>query len=72
MRFVDTETGEIQEAHIFVATPDTSNYTNAEADWAEDLPNWIVGNEAAFAYFGGVTGIIVPDNTKVFITAFSL
>ena len=65
VRVVDTETGEIQEAHIFVATLGASNYTYAEAHRAEDLPNWITGHVAAFSYFGGVPEIVTPDNPKV-------
>jgi len=65
VRVVDPETGEIQEAHIFIAVLGASNYTYAEAHRAEDLPNWIAGHVAAFAYFGGVSEIVVPDNPKV-------
>lgn len=61
---LDRQTGEIQEAHIFVATLGASSYTYAEAQWAEDLPNWIGGHVRALAFFGGVPEIIVPDNTK--------
>ncbi len=65
VRVVDPETGEIQEAHIFVATLGASSYTYTEAHWAEDLPNWIAGHVAAFGYFGGVPEIVTPDNPKV-------
>jgi len=65
MRVVDLETGEIRQAHIFVATLGASSYTYAEAHWAEDLPNWICGHVRALAFFGGVPEIIIPDNPKV-------
>ena len=61
---IDPETGEIRQAHIFVATLGASNYTYAEAQWAEDLPNWIGGHVRAFAFLGGVPEIVVPDNPK--------
>ena len=64
VRIVDPGTGEIREAHIFVATLGASSYTYAEAHWAEDLPNWIGGHVRALAFFGGVPEILVPDNTK--------
>lgn len=65
---VDPATGEIREAHIFVATLGASSYTYAEAHWAEDLPNWIGGHVRALAFFGGVPELIVPDNTKTGVT----
>lgn len=65
VRIVDPETGEIREVHIFVATMGASSYTYAEAQWTEDLPNWIGGHVRALDFFGGVPEIIVPDNPKV-------
>ncbi len=65
VRIVNPETGEIREAHIFVAVLGASSYTYAEAQWAEDLPNWIGGHVRALAFFGGVPEIIIPDNPKV-------
>lgn len=62
---IDPKTGEIRQAHIFVATLAASSYTYAEAQWAEDLPNWIGGHVRALAFFGGVPEIITPDNPKV-------
>jgi len=64
VRIVNPRTGEIREAHIFVATLGASSYTYAEAHRAEDLPNWIGGHVRALAFFGGVPEILVPDNTK--------
>ena len=64
VRLIDPETGEIREAHIFVATLGASNYTYTEAQWTQELSNWIGGHVRAFAFFGGVPEIVVPDNTK--------
>ncbi|MFH1313099.1 MAG: IS21 family transposase, partial [Candidatus Eisenbacteria bacterium] len=65
VRIVNPKTGEIREAHIFVAVLGASNYSYAEAQWAEDLPNWIGGHVRALDFFGGVPEIIIPDNPKV-------
>jgi transposase len=73
---VDLATGEIRQAHIFVAVLGASSYasgraagyTYAEAQWAQDLPNWIGGHVRALAFFGGVPEIIVPDNTTTGVT----
>ncbi len=64
VRIVNPKTGEIREAHIFVAVLGASNYSYAEAQWAEDLPNWIGGHVRTFAFFEGVPEIVVPDNLK--------
>ena len=61
---VDPRTGEIRQAQIFVAVLGASSYTYAEAQWSQDLPNWIGGHVRAFAFFGGVPEILVPDNLK--------
>jgi len=60
----DPETGEVWQAQIFVAVLGASNYTYAEAQASQELPNWIGGHVRALAYFGGVTQVIVPDNLK--------
>jgi len=65
---VNPNTGEISQAHLFVAVLGASNYTYAEATQAEDLPSWIRAHVHAFEFFGGVTEILVPDNTKTGVT----
>ena len=61
---VDSTTGEIRQAQIFVAVLGASNYTYAEASWTQSLPDWIGSHSRAFAFFGGVPEIVVPDNLK--------
>jgi transposase len=61
---IDRSTGEITDAYIFIATLGASNYTFAEASLTLDLPSWINAHVHAFDFFGGVTEILVPDNTK--------
>jgi len=61
---VDPNTGEVRQAQIFVGVLGASNYTYAETHWSQDLPNWIDAHVRMFAFFGGVTEIIVPDNLK--------
>jgi len=38
-----------------------SSYTWAEATWTQTLPDWIGSHTRAFAFFGGVPGMVVPD-----------
>ncbi len=61
---VDPKTGEVRYAHIFVGVLPASNYTYSEAQWSEDLENWIYGHIRLFEFLGGVPEIVQPDNTK--------
>lgn len=65
---VDPKTGEINMASILVAVLGASNYTYAEATMNQDMFSWISSHCRAFEFFGGVTQIIVPDNTKTGVT----
>jgi len=64
----DRQTGELRSAQIFVAVLGASNYTYAEATWTQTLPDWTGSHVRAFAYFGGVPEIIVPDNLRSGVT----
>lgn len=65
---VDPRTGECTSAKLFVAVLGASNLTYIEPVLNEDLPTWIRCHVNAFAYFGGVTEIVVPDNLKSGVT----
>ena len=69
---VDPETGEIQDAEVFVATLGASSYTYAEAHWAQDLPTWIGAHVRALSFFKGVPEVLVPDNLKAGVTRANL
>jgi len=60
----DPLTGEVREAQIFVAVLGASNYTFAEATWAQSLPDWIGSHVRAFTFFGGAPHLLVPDNLR--------
>ena len=64
LSIVNSETGEITQAQIFVATLAASSYTYAEAQSSQTLPNWIGGHVRAFAFFGGLPRLLKPDNLK--------
>jgi len=65
---VDPRTGECQTAKLFVAVLGCSNLTYIEPVLSENLPTWIQCHINAFAYVGGVTEIVVPDNLKSGVT----
>ncbi|HUO65217.1 MAG TPA: IS21 family transposase [Terriglobales bacterium] len=65
---VDPLTGECRVAVLFVAVLAASNLTYVEPVLHQDLPTWIGCHVRAFQYYGGTTGIWVPDNPKVGVT----
>ena len=64
MSYVDTPTGEVKEAYVFVAVLPASAYPFAYAYSNMKTPSWIDAHVRAFEYFGGVPKVIIPDNTK--------
>jgi transposase len=60
----DLHTNQMRQAQIFVAVLGASNYTYAEATWTQSLADWIGSHGRAFAFFGGVAKLVVPDNLK--------
>ena len=65
---VDASTGEVIERPVFVAALGASSYTYAEACPSQELPHWTGAHTRAFSFFGGVSRILVPDNTKTGVT----
>jgi len=61
---INPSTGEITDAHIFIAALGASSYTFAEATSAENLPSWIQSHIHALEFFQGASEILVPDNLK--------
>jgi len=61
---VDTDTGELIPAYIFVATLPYSGYSYAEAFLSQNQEAWISAHVNAYNFFGGSTRILRPDNLK--------
>jgi len=61
---VNPHTGEISDAQIFVAVLGASSYTFAETTLTQGLHDWLGSNTRAFAFFGGVPELVIPDNLK--------
>jgi transposase len=60
--------GSITEGHLFVAVLGASNKVFVEAFPNEQLDHWIAGHCHAYAFYGGVPKITVPDNPKTAVT----
>jgi len=61
---VNSDTGVLRDAQIFVAVLGASNYTFACAHWSQQLPDWIDAHVQAFEFYGGIPEIVVPDNLR--------
>lgn len=57
------------EASLFVAVLGASAYTFAEAFADEKEASWIQGHVHAYAFYGGVPRITVPDNVRTAVSA---
>lgn len=60
----DPDTGEMIPAWLFVGVMTYSMYPYVEAFINEKQRAWITAHVHMYKYFGGVTRILVPDNTK--------
>ena len=64
MDIIDPDANEIRKAEVFIGVLGGSNLTYAEATWTQTMPDFIASHVNMFAYFGGVTNLLVPDNLK--------
>lgn len=63
-KVIDTDTGEIIPAYVFVATLPYSGYSYVEAFFSMNQECWTTAHVNTYKYFGGVTKIIQCDNLK--------
>jgi transposase len=68
IKVIDSETGEIKLAEVFVGVLGASNYIYLEATWSQKLPDWIGSHKRMFEHFDGVPRILVIDNLKSGVT----
>ena len=61
-------TGEIRQAHFFVASLGDSGYPYVEAFPDEKIDKWLRAHIHALEWYGGVPRTIIPDNCKVAVS----
>lgn len=61
---INTDTGEVMDAYVFVSALPYSGYAYAEAFFRQNQEAWITAHVNAYEFFGGVAHILVPDNLK--------
>ncbi|CAM3700025.1 IS21 family transposase [Deinococcus saxicola] len=68
LSITDPSTGVIHPGQVFVATLGASDYTYVEVTRTQRSEDWLSSHVRAFASFGGVPEIVVPDNLKAGVT----
>lgn len=61
---IDTDTGVLREAQIFVGVLGASNYIYMEATWTQGLSDWVMSHVRMFEHIGGSSNLVVPDNLR--------
>lgn len=61
---IDSLSGEVSEASIFVGVLPSSQYGYVEAFLSRNEEAWISAHNHMYHYFGGVSKLLVPDNLK--------
>jgi transposase len=61
---INTDTGELIKAFVFVAALAYSGYAYVEAFLSQDQEAWTTAHVNAFRHFVGITRILTPDNLK--------
>lgn len=59
---IDTDTGELRTAEIFVGTLGASKYIYLEATWTQRLSDWCMSHVRMFEYLGGSSALVIQDN----------
>jgi transposase len=60
--------GSLTQAPLFVSALGVSSYTYAEVTANQQMENWLKVQMHAFEFYGGVTQLVIPDNTKTGVT----
>ncbi len=63
-RIRDVHTGEDREVQLLVMAWGLSHFVYAEAQQSQALPDWIMGHQRGYEYFGCAPHIEVDDNLK--------
>ena len=64
MFIINSRTGEVTDAHLFVAAFPYSQYGFVEAFLDEKEEAWLAAHVHMYNFFGGVSTTLVPDNCK--------
>lgn len=63
-KYVNRDTGEEVPVELFVAVLGYSHLTFATCVASQTIPDWVTAHNRMYAFFGGVSSFLVPDNLK--------
>lgn len=66
--WTDPKTGVEHHAQVFIAALGCSNYTFAYATRSQKVEDWVHAHNRMFAFYGGVTQALAPDNLRSAVT----
>ena len=66
--YIDSITGEVKQAQIFVGVLGYSSFTYCEATNSQSLEDWIMSHVRMFKYFDGTSELVIHDNLKSAVT----
>jgi transposase len=64
VKIIDTDTGLLRDAEIFVGVLGASNYIYLEATWSQNLSDWTMSHVRMFEHFQGSPRLVIPDNLR--------
>ncbi len=64
VKVIDTDSGLIREAEIFVGVLGASKYLYIEATWTQRISDWTMSHVRMFEHFGGSVPLVITDNLK--------
>ncbi len=65
---IDPETGEIDQAQVFVGALGASGLLYVESSLGQDLQSWLDTHVHCFEFLGGVPEVVTPDNLRSGVT----
>jgi len=68
VRIIDTDTGLLREAEIFVGVLGASKYLYVEATWSQRIIDWTMSHVRMFEHFGGSVSLVITDNLRSAVT----
>lgn len=64
VKIIDTDSGLLREAEIFVGVLGASKYIYMEATWSQQLADWTMSHVRMFESFGGSVQLAISDNLR--------
>jgi transposase len=64
VNIIDTDTGLMREAEIFVGVLGASKYLYVEATWSQKISDWTMSHVRMFEHLGGSVNLVITDNLR--------